>query len=503
VLELAFRADRGRGEPVYRQLEGYLRELVAARRLVPGEKLPASRELAETLGLSRNTVNQAYQALVDDGLLHAHVGQGTFVAARAPSAGAQLAAKAAPARAFAWEGLFARRARALAVPAGAADWLATRPVFDFRPGRVDADSLPRSELRRAFARALERGGALAGAEDPRGLPALRAEIARSLVARGIACEPDEVAVLSGAQQAIDLAARALVDPGDCVALEQPGYFGAALAFAAAEAHLVGVEVDAQGLRTDELARLLRARRVKLLFTTPAVQSPTGVALSEERRRELLALADAYQLPILEDDYDSELRCGGPPVPALKNLDRGGQVLYVGTFSKALFPGLRVGYAVAARPLLARLVLSRFAASFQTDVLSQAAVAELLASGALERHVRRVRRLYAERRDAMRRALDAAMPEGTAVAEPAGGTALWLGLPPGVEPEALHAAAAAAGIAYARGEAFAFPGSPAAARARRHLLLGFARVPAARMAEGIGRLGELARGTVRRARRRSA
>lgn len=486
MLELAFRPDRESPEPIYRQLEAYLRELIAERRLPPEERMPASRELASALGLSRNTVNQAYQALAEDGLLRARVGQGTFVRAGAAAPGRGEAPPAGP-RGFAWEGLLARRTRALALPRGLRGEPGPAARFDFRGGQVDAESLPVAALARAHAAALERSAELAAHRDPQGWPPLREAIARALLARGIRCGPDEVAVVNGAQQALDLLARVLVDPGDTVVMEQPGYFGAAVAFAAAEAHLVGVGVDAEGLRTEELARLLRARRAKLVFATPAVQSPTGVALSPARRRELLSLSDAYQVPLVEDDYDSELRYEAPPAPALKRDDEAGLVVYVGTFTKALFGGLRVGYVVAARPLLARLLLARWAADVQTDLVAQAALAELAASGALERHVRRVRRLYAERRAALLGALAAHMPAGVRFSPPAGGNAVWVALPPAADPEELHQLARAAGIAYTRGDAFFFDGSGAG-----HLSLSFAALAPSRIAEGIERLAALVR-----------
>ncbi len=216
------------------------------------------------------------------------------------------------------------------------------------------DALPAADVRRAFTQALGADlGDIAGLQGPYGLTALRREVARYLVARGIACDTNDVAIVNGAQQAIDLATRVLLDPGDSVVLEQPGYFGARVAFTACQANVINVDVDDEGLVTDDLARVLRARRVKLIYTTPAAQSPTGAVMSDARRRALLALADEHQVPILEDDYDSELRYEGPPIAALKTLDRAGQVIYVGTFSKVLFPGLRVGYVVAAPPLLER------------------------------------------------------------------------------------------------------------------------------------------------------
>jgi DNA-binding transcriptional MocR family regulator len=214
-----------------------------------------------------------------------------------------------------------------------------------------------------------------------------------------------------------------------------------------------VSVDEEGLQVDELARLLRVRRAKLVYTTPSAQSPTGAVLSERRRSALLALSDRHQLPIFEDDYDSELRFDRPPLPALKTRDATGRVVYAGTFSKALFPGLRVGYVVAARPLLARLGLFKAISDFATDGVAQAAVLELATSGALERHLRRVRRVYKKRRDVLLDALEHHMPEGTRWTPPNGGHAVWVTLPPGVDGESLQVEALAAGIFYARGDFF--------------------------------------------------
>jgi len=483
-----------------------LRGFIEAERLAAGEKLPATRELARALGLGRNTVIQAYLALGELGFVIAHVGQGTFVAAqrrgeprqivRSLRGRARLPAQLlAPPRSFAWGGLLALRARdfppqqTLRRVASAGEVL-----FDFRGGQVDRAVFPRRPLARALTRALSRhGAALAAHQDPRGWPPLREEIARALVGRGIVCEPADVVVVGGAQQALDLVGRVLLDPGDTAVLEQPGYFGAALAFRACGANLVGVGVDAAGLRTDELARFLRSRRVKLLYTTPAVQSPTGVVLDETRRRALVALADQHQVPILEDDYDSELRLGGPAAPALKTLDHAGQVVYVGTFSKALFPGLRLGYIVAARPLLERITAAHFAANFQTSPLGQAALWELIHDGILERHVRRVRRLYAERLAALVEAVGRELPEGTRFSPPAGGTALWVELPPGADGDAIFTRALEAGVAYTRGDSFTLDGAGSDC-----LSLCFANLSPARIAEGLALLGRIVRAHTQRA-----
>jgi GntR family transcriptional regulator/MocR family aminotransferase len=487
MLELAFRADPVRPEPLYEQLAGYLDELISAGRMIAGERLPASRELASQLGLSRNTVCHAYQILTDREVLRSHVGQGTFVAAR--SAALTLRPDEAPAlgpaaRSFAWEGLVADRNHRIVVPTGFVRHAAGS--FDFRGGAVDPALLPLAELRRAWSRALESSlDVLSRPLDPRGLPALREEIALSLVARGIACELDDVLVTTGIHQSFDLVARALLDPGDTVAVEQPGYFGASMAFRASGARLVAVPVDAEGLRVDELARVLGVRRVKLVYTTPSAQSPTGAMLSEERRDALLELSDRYQLPIFEDDYDSELRYDSPPLPALKTRDPAGRVVYAGTFSKALFPGLRVGYLVAARPLLKRLSIFKSIADFSTDGVAQAAGLELQHSGALERHVRRVRRVYPKRRDAMLDALERHMPSGARWTRPQGGHAVWLTLPPDVDAAALQQEAVANGILYGRGDVFSIDESFS-----DHASLSFVSQDEDVIEEGIAALGGL-------------
>ncbi len=486
MLDLAFQPDRNSRVPLYRQLGDFLRGLVATGRAAPGDKLPATRELAAALALGRNTVTQAYQTLVDEGVLLSHVGQGTFVVSRAVAA---APAAAPPPRGFVWDGLFSRWSRGLALP----ERLLRAAVrgefpFDLRPGRVDRASLPLASLRRACSRAVaEHLPRVANQIDPFGWMPLRREIARALVARGIACEPEDVVVTSGAQQALHLTAAILLDPGDVAVLEEPGYFGAAQCFRAAGAQLVGVGVDGEGLRTDELARVLRSRRVKLVYTTPAAQMPTGAVLSDARRAGLLELADEYLTFVLEDDYDSEFRYDNPALAALKTRDRAGQVVYVGTFSKALFPGLRLGYLVAAKPLLARLALARMTCDLGSDALAQAVVMELLASGALERHVRRLRKKYAARRDAMVAALDARMPPGTRFTRPRGGHAVWVSLPRGADPEVVHAHAREAGIAYVRGETAFFTGPES--RGADCLALSFVSQSEAVIEEGVARLGE--------------
>lgn len=500
MLDLAFRPDPARPEPVYRQLADHLAELIAARRLAAGERVPPSRELAAALGLARNTVTRAYEWLVETGWLGAHVGRGTFVLgppARRPereSAGRGLEVVAP---AFAWPALFATRLRGLRPPRVARALAGDAIRFDFRAGRTDVRGLPIAELQGAWQRAVAKLREHGNDFDPLGWPPLRAAIARSLAGRGIAKSADEVLVTCGAQQALDLVARALVEPGDVVAMEDPGYFLAALAFRAAGAHVVGIPVDEEGLRVDALARVVRARRVKLCHVTPSAQVPTGVALSSARRTALLELADRAQMPVLEDDYDCEMRAGAPVAPALAAQDGGDRVIYAGTFSKALFPGLRIGYVVGAPPLLRALALLRTIASHQSSLLDQMALAELLARDSLERHVRRARKRYADRARAMAEALAAHLPAESRFRAPAGGTAIWVELPRGVDADALAAAAAERGILFGAGEPFRTEGEGPPA-----LHLSFAALAPDAIREGVGELAALIeRRSVRPNRRR--
>jgi DNA-binding transcriptional MocR family regulator len=460
VLEFAFRPEPHGPTPIYQQLAAYLRGLIDAGRVIPGERFPATRELCDQLGLGRNTVARAYRVLVDAGVLVSHVGQGTFVASGRlrPIEGGSPPAADRPARGFAWEGLLANRVSRVVLPTGVGSLSRVAARYDFGGGCVDEESIPTAELKRVWSRALESSVALlARPGSPYGLAPLREEIALSLVARGISCDADDVLITDGVHQALDLVARALIDPGDAVVVEQPGYFAATMTFRAYGARVVGVGVDDEGLQVEELARILRVRRAKLVYVTPSAQAPTGAILSERRRAALLEVSDQYQLPVFEDDYDSELRFQSPPIAALKTRDEAGRVIYAGTFSKALFPGLRVGYVVAPRSLLGRLATYRMLSDFSTDGVAQAAVLELMLSGTLERHIRRQRRLYTRRRNVLLEALENWMPAGTRFTRPQGGHAVWLTLPPEVDGVALHAAAQAAGIAYPRGDFYSIDG----------------------------------------------
>ncbi len=483
MLDLFFSPDPGTGLPLYDQLAGRLRELIEAGRLRGGERLPASRELARSLGVSRNTVGRAYESLAAEGFLDARVGRGTFVSPdRARPSGPT---PEEPAPGLAWTAVHARRSRGAALPALPPTPAPDAIRFDFRAGRVDAAELPVAELQCVYGRAVAQLPGCANDLDPLGWPPLRAALARRLAGRGIHCGAQELLITSGAQQALDLVARVIADPGETVAMENPGYFGAGMAFRAAGAHVIGIDVDAGGLRVDQLALAARRRRLRCVYTTPAAQLPTGVALAAERREALLATARREQVPVVEDDYDAELRVEGSAPPALKRHDPGDLVIYLGTFSKSLFPGLRVGYLLAPAPLRAALVAARITATLQAGLVDQIALAELLAGDTLDRHIARMRRHYGARRDTLLAALRREMPEEVRATEPAGGNGVWVELPKRVDVVALLRAAAARGVAAGFGPSFCVEGEPRAA-----LVLSCAVASERALREGVALLAGL-------------
>lgn len=486
MLDLAFSRDPASPAPLYDQLASRLRELIEAGRLAEGERLPPSRDLASSLGLSRNTVNRAYETLAGSGFLEAQVGRGTYVAPGRSRLGAGREAAAAE-PGMAWSAVRARRSRRFVLPALPPVPAPDAIRFDFRAGRVDAAELPLAELQRAYARALQHLPECANEMDPLGWPPLRVALARRLAGRGIECDASELLIVSGAQQALDLIARVIVDSDESVAIENPGYFGATLAFRAAGAHLIGVGVDRGGLRVEELARIQRRRRLRCVYTTPAAQLPTGVALAPERRVSLLEFARREQVPIVEDDYDAELRVEGVALPALKQRDPGDLVIYTGTFSKSLFPGLRIGYLLAPAPLRLALMTARVTATMQAALVDQLALTELLSGDALDRHIRRMRRHYDTKRRALLDALEHEMPEGVQATRPAGGNGVWVELPRRVDVGELLRSAAAQGVAAGFGPSFCVEGE-----ARSALLLSCAVASEDSLRAGVAILARLVR-----------
>lgn len=373
-----------------RRLYESVRERILSGALASGERLPSSRELADALGVSRVTVIAAFDRLVAEGYVEARRGAGSFVRSEdlvrpVPTPVVAPAPKLVPSGAA---------ARIVASPAAALRRDGSPPAF--RVAVPALDEVPVATWARLAAAVWRRASPrLLSYQENRGLPDLRAAIARYLEAeRGVRSSADQVIVTNGSQQALRLVARVLVGRGDAVWMEEPGYYGARAAFVDAGARVRSVPIDREGLVVDEGARL--SPRARLAYVTPRHQMPLGVALSAPRRLALLAWAAARDAWIVEDDYDGELLLRGRPLPTLHELDGGRRVVHVGTFSLVLFPGLRVGYVVVPEALVETFASARAEADLGGGGVDQAVLARFVEDGHLHRHVRRMRRLYAER-----------------------------------------------------------------------------------------------------------
>jgi len=389
--------DRRRSAPLHRQIYEEWRRGILDGRFPAGERMPSTRELAASLHVSRATVAAAYDQLVAEGYLDGRRGSGTFVSRELPDRHPPPALRGAVhGRASPRLSAFVQRL-APVMPrapdvAGTINLSSAGPDVDLFPYRIWT-RLVRRHLRRIRPEAFRYGSAAAGLDVLR--EALATYLRRS---RAVQCRAEQIVIVSGSQQALDLCSRVLIDPGDEVIVEEPGYTGARLLFAAVGARLRPVAVDGDGLRTASLAP------ARLACVTPSHEFPLGVSLSLGRRLELLAWAEASKAFIVEDDYDSEFRYSGAPLPALQGLGDGSRVVYVGTFSNAMFPGLRIGYLVLPPALVEPFVRAKWYADRQTSSLEQAALADFVREGHLEQHLRRMRRVYKARREALLEAL---------------------------------------------------------------------------------------------------
>jgi GntR family transcriptional regulator/MocR family aminotransferase len=377
---------------VLRALHRQLRAAIVDGRLQPGLRLPPTRALASTYGVSRNTAVATYDLLLSEGYLSARRGAGTYVAKSLPAPPVRKPTRAAPAseprlNAF-WRD----------PPIGETAPAAEPPRFDFRLGVPDQGAFAFTVWRRLQGRALRALAKTSAAySDPQGRDALRSAIARHVsFARAVACRPDDLVVTTGAQQAFDLLARILVTRDrTVVAVEDPGYPPMRAALAAAGANIVPVPVDAEGLMVERLPR-----NARVICVTPSHQFPLGSVLSTHRRAALLQFAQRHEAVIIEDDYDGEFRFGERPLDALQTLDRAESVFYVGTFSKCLFPAIRLGFVVAPPWARRALVAAKRVSDCHCEVAVQDTLASFIAEGHLARHVRKMRRIYAERREAL-------------------------------------------------------------------------------------------------------
>src|SRR5579859_209494 len=460
---LAIPLNKAAEEPIYRQVMRAIQEQIAQGSLQPGDRLPPSRDLADTLGISRISVVNAYAELRAAGILSAHPGRGTFVA-----------------------GLVAAIADPRQLPSIAANPAAQQPgIIAFSGGAPAEEFLPVQAIRQSINAVLDRDGAAAVAyEETEGYAPLRQAVSDYVASLGIRCKSEQVLITGGCQQALDLAVQALLGEGDILLTTNPTYLGMLDIARIRRVQVVGVPVDDDGLRLDALESAIHAHHPHLIYVAPTHHNPTGSVMPIHRRRQLLRIAWENDIPIIEDGVYHELSYGGDPPSPLKALDEHDNVLYASGFSKIVLPGTRIGYLVAEGPTWERILKVKQAADVCTPGLNQRAMHHYLQTGALVGHLERVRRACRERRDVALRAARRWLPGGATWTEPSGGLYLWIELPHGGPTAAeLYVSAIQHGVAFAIGSMFHTDGAGA-----YFVRINFAAQPPDQIEEGMRRLG---------------
>ncbi|MGB6688564.1 MAG: PLP-dependent aminotransferase family protein [Terracidiphilus sp.] len=484
---------RDRGEQAQRWLYAALRGEILAGRLRPGARLPATRELARQYGLSRGTIVNAFEQLKSEGYIEAATGSGSYVSKVLPD---DLLQVAPPMR----DNQAANRKQRRAISEFASR-ATPFPNFENRPSRAFRANLPALDLfptslwAQVASRRLRRVSTnlLLGCGAMGYLPLRKAIAGYLTTSRGVKCSAEQVAIVSGVQEALDLTARIFLNPGDRACMENPGYIGAAFVFRAAGARVVPIGVDEEGM----LIRAASLRGARLVYVTPGHQFPLGITMSLQRRLQLLEWARETATPILEDDYDSEYRYAGRPVPALQGLDANGLVLFTGSFSKVLFPSLRLGYLVVPADLVDRVAAIVSITSRHAPLLDQAVLCDFIEEGHFGRHLRRMRQIYAARLSVL---LECAKSYLAGLLEICGveaglQTAGWLC--GGLDGESCFAAAAIRKV-----EAIPLSWYGLGGKLREGLQLGFAAVDEKQIRRGVEELARVLESELRKPRRGS-
>jgi 2-aminoadipate transaminase len=477
--------ERANGVPLYRQIAQRLREAILSGELLEGTRLPTERALAQELHVNRTTVMNAYNELASEGLIERHVGRGTTVSRSYLHLDEDTDEYSTPSWLF---GLAAGEDALLGEDARILSELVSmgerREVISFVSGTVAPDMLPAELLRTIMDEGLvtERQHAL-GYCPVEGLQSLRRGIAARMRRRGVPVEPQNILILSGSTQGLGLIGRFLLNPGDEVVVEVPTYLGAIQTFRALGARVIGVPIDADGIRIDLLESILSRRRPRFIYVQPTFQNPTGAVLSLERRRRLLLLSQRYQTPIVEDDPYGELFYEQEPPQPLKALDAHDNVLYLSTFSKTLAPGLRVAWLAAPAAMIERISLHKQVFDLNTTALGQWLVSELLRKNLFDGHLLTLRQRSREKRDLMLQAIQRYWPTNVRVNCPAGGYHLWCRLPSEIRARPLLREAAQQQVAFVIGEPFHVDGG-----GHHYIRLSFAAVEERYIEEGIRRIG---------------
>lgn len=475
----AWQLTRSGDAPLFRQIYLQIRSAVLSQSLRPGTKLPSTRQLASQLKVSRSAVVSAYEQLLAEGYASGKVGSGSYVSSDLPEP-----VEGRGARSGKRSAATARPPAEAPLPENFVDVTVQSEERPFNLGRTLIDARTTELWRRTSARVFRSlGHDHFGYSDPRGLPRLRRAICDYLrAARAVRCEPEQIVVTSGTQHALDLIIRVVRQPDMQAWLEDPGYALTRQALIAAGVKARPIPVDGQGIDVGAGIRL--APKARAVFVTPSHQFPTGVVLAMARRLELLNWAREHKAWIVEDDYASEFRYGGRALASLQGLDEGERVIYVGTLNKALFPGLRLGYAVVPPALTQAFVTARYLVDRQPSSLAQAVVADFIEEGHFAGHIRRMRLQYRDQRDALVAALRQRLAGEIAVDQPDQGMHLVTCLRRGRSDVAIERAARELGVIVR-----AMSTMYVAARPRSALVMGFSGYPRQMIPPAVARLAK--------------
>ncbi len=476
--------ERGVGKkaPLYRQIAEQITDQICSGRLTIGARLPTVRELASQLDVTVVTVQNAYAELQEAGLAEAVVGRGTFVTRPEPADPAALLSDGR--RTSDVMADMVRLERNL------------REVYPLAQANANDDLSPEAAFFRCLRAAEPEGASSLRYGHPQGCPTLRGELCELLAGRDLDARADELIVTQGVTQGLDLLLTVLCKPGDTVVVEEPTYLGLLGLLELHGVTAVGVPLDAEGPDLRRLERVLRSERPRMFYTTATFQNPTGICMSEQRRHDLLALAENYDLLLVEDDIYRDIALTVDPPPPLKALPGGRElVVYLDGFAKSLVPGLRIGYMIPPPDLYGPLLDAHRLRTLCGPLVMQTAFTEFLRRGERELHLERVLPIFRERREVMLESLGESMPEDAEWTDPAGGLCIWLTLPEGVCTHETYRAALSAGVSVAPGDHF-MPRSTA----RGHLRLAFGGLPTTEIPTAIRVLSDVIRAATTRSGR---
>ncbi|MBC7879232.1 MAG: PLP-dependent aminotransferase family protein [Anaerolineales bacterium] len=481
--------DRESAIPLYQQIGGHLRNAILSGNLTADTRLPACRQLANDLGVNRTTVENAYSVLEADGLVFSRMGSGTYVLPQTfiPTALKQNNNAALPL----WQKSFQHEEVNLNLDM-IDEMLQTaghpQPI-SFASGISDTRQFPWEEFRKILQSVMRRDQIAALEYGERsGYAPLREGIVHILASQGLQTSSESILITAGSQQAIFLVSQVLLKPNDIILVENPTYSVAIDLFRSLGFQIIGIPMDNQGMQVEKLEKLLQQHHPKLIYTIPNFHNPTGTCLSGARRRQLIVLAERYNVPILEDDFVGDLRYEGHAQPSLKALDPNGQVIYVGTFSKMLMPGLRVGFIVADGPVYGSLLNFKRVSDLATSTLIQRALDAYVTVGRYQTYLHRSSQTFRKRRDVMVSALNKYLPSKVSFDIPSGGLFIWLRLPESMFADEFLPLACKEGVSFAPGKFFFID----KASGREWLRLNFASQPVEDIEEGIKRLGKAIR-----------